>query len=498
MKVGSFLTKSLHILAALTVGLIFIVGFLYNTTVRGFSETVTVEGVGLRGLLPLLYAAIAVVALSCLKKPLETVRETYLFLGCAAVYVAMGLYLIGNVDHSLRADAYLVSHAAEEFLSGAPHLFEKGSYLWQFPHQIGLMLYEALLYLICPLPAIRFVANLGFVIGINFLMYKMADRLFGDRLTNNLTIILSFAFLPQLFFILFAYGNIPGLFFMLFAFYHTLCFVREHRTVSLILAVVGGCVTVLLRKNFIIGVIAIAIYVCLDMLRRFSIKHLILLVSVGISLLLPLKLLPAIFIGETSGMPSVLWLAMGTDIDNTVCGPGWYDGSHYYIFESSDYDPAAAQEKGVEKLQHNIDKITEDPSAAFRFFVNKTASQWSDPLYQSLWTGPMEECGQHTHTPLLQSLYTGGAAETVLSSAMKSFSLAFFGLCLLFLLRYKASYDGWQMGFLTLIGGFLFHLVWEGKSQYIYPYFFSLMPFAALSLARIVTAIQSKIKKTAE
>ena len=54
------------------------------------------------------------------------------------------------------------------------------------------------------------------------------------------------------------------------------------------------------------------------------------------------------------------------------------------------------------------------------------------------------------------------------------------------------------MGFLTLIGGFLFHLVWEGKSQYIYPYFFSLMPFAALSLARIVTAIQSKIKKTAE
>ncbi len=482
----------------MTVGIILIFGFLYHTTVHGFSETVVIEEHGIRSLLTVLCVAVATVALSFLKKPLETVKEPYLFLGCAAVYAAMGIYLIGNVDHSLRADAYLVSHAAEKFLAGAPHLFEKGEYLWQFPHQIGLMLYDALLYVFCHRPVIQFIANLGFVIGINCLVYKTADLLFGDRLTNNLAIILSFAFLPQFFFILFAYGNIPGLFFMMFAFYHTLRFVRERRTVSLILSVVGACATVLLRKNFIIGVIAIAIYVCLDMLKRFSVKHLILLLSIGVSLLLPLKILPAVFIGETSGMPSVLWLAMGTDIDNTVCGPGWYDGSHYYIFESSDYDAAVAQEKGAEKLQRNIDKMAKDPTAAFQFFVNKTASQWSDPLYQSLWTGPMEECGQHTHTPLLQSLYTGGAAADVLSNAMKAYVLAFFGLSLLFLLRYKSPCDGWQMGFLTLIGGFLFHLVWEGKSQYVYPYFFSLMPFAAVAAAKIMTTIQTKVKKTAE
>lgn len=495
MKVSSFLTTCLRILAALTVGVIVIFNILYTVTVRGVGETVTIADSVVPGLLCILTAAIALFALSFLKKPLHLVPERYLFLGCAAVYLVMGLYLIGNVDHALRADAYLVSHAAQELLAGSPALLEKGSYLSQFPHQIGLTLYDALLYTIHCHPVINFIANLGFVIGINFLVYKIANALFRDRLTNNLCILLSFGFLPQFFFILFAYGNIPGLFFVLFAFYHTLRFSREHRTLNLVLAVVGACVAVLLRQNFVIGVIAMAIFLCLDMLRRFSVKHLILLASIGVSLLLPLKILPATFVGETSGMPSVLWIAMGTDIDNTVCGPGWYDGSHYYIFEVADYDPAAAKAIGQEKLQNNLDKIAADPTAARKFFANKIASQWCDPLYESLWTGPMEDCGQQTHTPLLQSLYTGGTAEQIVSYMMKTYLFSFFGLCLLFVLRYHRRSDGWQMGFLTLIGGFLFHLVWEGKSQYIYPYFFSLMPFAAFAMARLVTGIQKRIKK---
>ena len=152
----------------------------------------------------------------------------------------------------------------------------------------------------------------------------------------------------------------------------------------------------------------------------------------------------------------------------------------------------------MEKLRNNLQKMANDPSATGDFFLLKTVSQWCTPLYQSLWSGPLEDCGQSAHTPLLQSLYTGGTAEDVLSNGMKAYILAFFGLSLLFILRYHKQYDGWQICFLTLIGGFLFHLVWEGKSQYVYPYFFSLMPFAALSMARIVRAIQTRIKKKAE
>lgn len=499
MKLRSFLTRCIQILSALTVGGIFILNLLYNATVSSdAAEVVTIQWHTLQSLLFLLIAAALLFALSFLKKLLETVKTPHLFLVCAAIYVAMGIYLIANVDHTLRADAHIVSQAAKDLLAGSFSAMQKGGYMYQYPHQIGLMLYDALLYLIYKGTSINFVANLSFAIGINYLIYRTADLLFDDRLTSNLAVLMSFAFLPQFFFVLFAYGNIPGLFFMLFSFYYTLRFCKTHRTIDLICVAVGVGAAVLLRKNFLIGVIAIGICLCLDMLKRFSAKHLVALAAVAISLLLPLKILPAAFIGDTGGMPSVLWIAMGTDIDNDMRAPGWYDGSNNYIFHLSDYDSAIAQEKGVEKIQNNIRKITTDPRAAGGFFLRKTISQWCNPLYQSLWSGPLTDCGQQTHTPLLQSLYTGGSAEDILSNGMKIYVLAFFGLGLLFILRYHKQYDGWQVFFLTLIGGFLFHLIWEGKSQYVYPYFFSLMPFAALAMAKIITGIQTRVKKKAE
>ena len=53
---------------------------------------------------------------------------------------------------------------------------------------------------------------------------------------------------------------------------------------------------------------------------------------------------------------------------------------------------------------------------------------------------------------------------------------------MLFLLSKKRDGFGWQVLLLFFIGGLLFQTVWEGKSQYIYPYVFSLIPTAAYGL----------------
>ena len=75
---------------------------------------------------------------------------------------------------------------------------------------------------------------------------------------------------------------------------------------------------------------------------------------------------------------------------------------------------------------------------------------------------------------------------------MKIYMLGFFGLGMLFIALYHRRCSGWELFYLTLIGGFLFHTVWEAKSQYIYPYFFPLIPFAAFSVSNILTEIKSK------
>ena len=493
MKVHAFLSRCLRMLSFLIIGIVFVLNFLFISGVSpNANETVTIELHANKSVLFLLIIAATLFALSFLKHYLEKVKELHLFFGTSALYIIMGIYLICNVDNTLRADALSVYQAAENILSGSVTPFLRGGYIYQYPHQIGLMLYDAVLCTYFRSTSACFAANLGFVIGINYLVYKITDLLFGDRFVNILSIILSFAFLPQFFFILFAYGNIPGLFFIMFAFYHTLRFCKNHRTADLVLMAAGACAAVTLRKNYLIGVVAIVIYVCLELFRKATVKRVIAMAAVVIGLLLPLKVLPQIFVDSASGMPSVLWLAMGTDIDNNACGPGWFDGTNIQIFFESGYDSEIAHMRGVEKVRQNIQKITNDPQSARDFFVRKTVSQWCDPLYQSIWTGPLADLDQHTHTRLLTSLYTGNGAEKVLSNAMKIYMLGFFGLGMLFIALYHKRCSGWELFYLTLIGGFLFHTVWEAKSQYIYPYFFPLIPFVAFSVSNILTEIKSR------
>lgn len=38
------------------------------------------------------------------------------------------------------------------------------------------------------------------------------------------------------------------------------------------------------------------------------------------------------------------------------------------------------------------------------------------------------------------------------------------------------------VGLVAVLGGFLFHMVWEANSRYIFPYFLLLLPYAARGL----------------
>ena len=106
------------------------------------------------------------------------------------------LYLILNVDTTLRADAKSVFNAAKAFRLGDCSMLQKGGYIYRYPHQLGLMLYDCILMLFRADPALNFVMNFVFVIGINHLSCKILDALFHDKAVNLLTIVCTFAFLP--------------------------------------------------------------------------------------------------------------------------------------------------------------------------------------------------------------------------------------------------------------------------------------------------------------
>ena len=116
-------------------------------------------------------------------------------------------------------------------------------------------------------------------------------------------------------------------------------------------------------------------------------------------------------------------------------------------------------------------------------------------MYQSVWSGPLESCNQYTHTELLQSIYNGKNAENAIATFSKFLCLVIWAFSFLFVYKHANKHDGWQIMFLFFIGGLIFHTLWEGKSQYIYPYVFCMIPFAMFAVADTVKTAEGLLIK---
>ena len=493
MVIYRILQKALWLISLMLTASVCLLNVFFSSAVASTGyETVTVFSHLLPGLLMVLLVGCFAGILFILRGSLEQLEEKKLFRLLTAIYSVMAVYLILNVDDTLRADAKTVFHTALEVKAGIYSAFQPGHYLYRYPHQLGLVLYDQILSVFSENVRFVFLVNFLLVLGINRIIWKLSDELFHDRLTNTLTILLGFAFLPQFFFILFAYSLIPGFFFMLLGFYHTVRYIRSAQWPDMAVSILSVGMAVLLKQNFLIGGIAIGIVLFLQLLKEKKIRYLAMIALVVSGMLLPAKGLKLCYetVSDTkldNPSPTVLWIAMGTDIDNDVRGPGWYDSSSWNLYNAAVYDSELASDFGRLKLADNWKKIQAEPDRAGRFFLDKTISQWCDPMYESTWSGPLEDCGQYTHTDLLQSIYTGGSWASGIAGYLKLLCLALWLFAAVFLVLRGRTEKGWEPMYLYFIGGLLFHTFWEGKSQYTYPYLFVLIPFAACAIRLCIT-----------
>ncbi len=453
-------------------------------------EVVTVQVSLLRSAAILVLTAVAVVVAGLLPQKLQ-IPEKKCFLIWTAIYTVMALYLILNVDTTLRDDAKLVHLAALDFLDGNYDKMAPDHYMGYYPYQTGLMLYDALVYRFGKNGVTPFLANFCFVLGIQYLIWQIADTVFQSRPVNLVTMGLSFAFLPQFFFILFVYGTIPGLFFMLLAFYNGLRFSRTGSWRRMLVTALSCGAAVILRKNNLIGMIALVIFLFLRALEKERKGRFLTAVCLTVlcTMVINQQLLSAVEAktGQNlhDSMPSSLFIAMGTDLDNNqVRGPGWYNRYTIDTLKSCDYDREAAAKIGWQKVAENLKDTIENPARAFRFYGKKLVSTWCDSQFQSIWSGPMERMEQYVHTRLLRSIYQEGIADKLLNLVCKCVVLPIWLFASVFLLVFHRKNRDWELFYLYLIGGALFHFVWETKSQYVYPYVFCLIPFAAFAFVQ--------------
>ncbi|MBM7642792.1 hypothetical protein [Streptococcus loxodontisalivarius] len=451
-------------------------------------------------------AAFILFVIYCLLRDLPKIKPIWLFLAGSLIYLILASVLIGQVPDVLRDDARAVYDSALAINKGDYGSLLEGGYLYRYPHQLGLVTYERILFALAHTSSAKFLfgLNLLMVLASNFLTWKLTELFFKKAAVTNLVIILSFFFLPQFFFILFAYGLVPGLFFSLLAFYSFIAFMRNGRAVDGLVFLIAMILAYIIRNNYIILTLSFAIIALLDAMYQKRFKTLILvlltfMLSFGANRALTWHY-ESLSKTDLSGEPKIAWVTMGLNdrpIYNRVAG--WYDAYVETVYSENDGDFSKIAEQSQEDLADRISYMTSHPAYAFTFFKNKFLSTWTDGLFQSIWSGPIKKLGQTVNASFAKSIYEGKTGYRI------SYSLAHMILILLYL--------GVFSGLIFLIkspmalrlenliapvyltGGFLFHLVWETKSQYVYPYIFLILPLAAFGLVKLLEKAASLRQK---
>lgn len=432
----------------------------------------------------LIFLFVHILLIHLIIKNSTKINEKILFISLALVYLIFGIFLIINISSQLRADAGAIYKTVRDMRVGNYAFFQPKNYMNFYPHQHGHMYYIYLITSIIDSTRIIFAINLLEIIVINYLIYKIIDILGNsNKIKNLLAIYLSFAFAQQLFFIAFAYNLIPGFFFMMIGLYLLISYTNRNKTYKLIISIISFTIAVIIRNNFIIMVIAAFLYLWIISNKKSKYISLIFIISFIILnkiLTFGMNSLTEHITGikVTSGMPKILWIAMGTDPQNLSPGPGWYNHYTRIVLENVDYDFDKAAEIGNEKVKDNFNKILQNPIYGLGFFGAKHLSTWADPTFQSIWSGPLPRYHQTSNNQVIQSIYYEGDIYWINYHYMKSITYIIYLATLIYLIKKNLQKNNLSIFIVYLVGGTVFHLFWETKSQYVYTYVILLIPVA--------------------
>lgn len=427
------------------------------------------------------------------------------FAAALALWTAAALCFVLAVGLLPRADSALVIEAAKRFAAGDFSPLE-GEYFSRVSYQLGICLpLEGLARLLpgLDLNLLMQALNCAISAALMALLCGLAGGLSGDACTSGAAALLYLAFVPMLLFNMFVYGVLPMLLLCVLA---MRCFARCARTgerrFGVLYALLIGAAAAL-KPNAMIVMLALLICAAVHALQR---KDGFLLLCAALSVVLCFAL-PAgvirlyelragVTLAPDTGM--LLRLAMG--MQDSMIAAGWYNGvieEYWPLSVTPEMEKAAA----LEMLAARLREFAADPAGAWAFFKEKCLTQWAEPSYDILWYGAV--CGKSGRfNGLAHAIFRDGSpVRALLAGYMNIFQQAAYVLALIGtcgMIREKRIEAVQLMLPVTVLGGFLYHMLFEAKSQYIYPYMLLLLPLAAAGMDLLAGRARNKRKEWRE
>ena len=416
-------------------------------------------------------------------------------LGCVWVYSSCS---------APTEDSYWVTIAAQDFAHDFFGIFD-GRYFRDYSFQLGYVFFNETIIRI----AMKFmeIKNLLFLEVLNVVLLAASygalifinSRIFKDQRVRHITFFLILFAAQPLIFCSFLYGIIPG---MTFGIYSVLFLVLYLQNRKPALAVLYGmfsavclAVSAMIKTNNYIILVAVMAVTFVAMFKRKKFISDIIFMAATIALCLSVNPLVKSHYEKRAGVdlgkpiPFSAWFNMG--LREASNAPGWYEpGYTVYSYEWHNYDPEETHEIAIEGIKERLDYFSEHPNYRHNFFYRKFMSQWNETSYQSIWNNQVRSLYDQ-RGKIANWVCGDGTAKT--KRYMDIYSQLIFAACLagLFACLKNKNFLSIMLP-LIILGGMLYHLLAEAKSQYAMPYFIMMIGFAGYGICTVYDKLAEK------
>lgn len=427
----------------------------------------------------------------------EKKKRNILLAVCCIISGIISLYWVINSGTEPQGDQAIVSGFADVFNSGDYYGIQKGGYIAMYPQQLGFVTFLRLFYTI-------FGQGNYFAFQIFSAVMVPAIVLFGCMVVRELSeddartelyyLLFSVTCFPMYAYSSFVYGDLVSIPFALISVWAFLSALRKFKLWKLVGMGVSIGFAVMLRTNVVILAVAMLIAVLAKLLKRHNWRqHLALGAGIIAGVLLFQVTVKAAYLSEwgedAKGIPPLCFIVMGLNDDNSYAG--WYNIYNAGCFATSDFDTKAANRRALTDLNMYIGIYKNDPQYMINFFARKMNAQWNAPMYQSI---VMNNNVVREQSSLIKNIFEGGKAASFLERYAKVYQLVVYGSILFLLLCKRREWENIEKYVLLIavFGGFLFSLIWEAKTRYVFPYLLMEIPYVAMGMNEIAYRFSSR------
>lgn len=437
------------------------------------------------------------------------VNMTFMEIGVVVYVLALGLFWVLRVQSIPAADSANIFESATgaangNFLAMRSNAifynhgyYGDNSYFMFYPFQLGFVFICEMIYRLfgtetaIPLQIINVICVAMAYLGIA----KISKELFRRRAIEFVTILLLIGCIQPILFTTFSYGNVMGMCFAIWACYFLIRYFRRGKWQMLIPSGVLLVLATLAKYNNMIYLVAFVVVLLIHAIKEKKWQSLAFILAICVCTVGASKLIILSYENRsgqkfTSGVSQTLYMDIG--MQESYMAPGWYTSIGMRTFMESNFDSEVANARAKEDIAQRMEVFKNDTDYAVDFFSKKVLSQWNEPTFESIWVSKVKAHYNGEVTGFVKSVYDqswGQFLEFYFNAYIQVLYLLFAGGILAMMIRRRMNIATILLP-LVLLGGFGYHLLFEGKSQYILTYIVLMIPTAAWAA---VALIESKV-----